>query len=629
MADEAHRSEYGQFARNVTAALPNAVRIGFTGTPIEQGDKSTRTTFGDYISIYRMSQAQEDGATVPIYYESRQIPVAVSDPEELRKVEDVLEGEEEAAAAKLITSWAKLEKLVGAADRLNTVADDITDHHRKRCQTLTGKAMVVGYSRRICAELAERLQQRLGEETVTCVMTAQATDDPAISKWRRSSHEMRQVESDFKDPDHPLRVVVVRDMWLTGFDVPALHTLYIDKPMRDHGLLQAIARVNRVFKDKPGGLVVDYIGIGDDLRASLTAYSKNDVDAVVIPLAQAVSKLREKHEILCDLVHGIEFRPRDGMSAGEKATLFNQAVLEATDRFLETDEKTRGFLDQQMAFSKWFALVSPDAAAVELSYDASLFAAVAKQLRKVTVTASQASKAAEQAVKQFFAEGLSAGEVVDVFALADEDRPEFSVLSDEFLDGIAGIKQPNVQVALLRKLLNDELKARMRSNRIQAKQFSDEIEAVIGRYQQKQLTSAEVVQALVAVAKKLREAKRRNEELGLSEEEASFYDALAGHADDWKADPKLAEIAHDLVKSIKADLSVDWTDRKNTEAQIRTKIKRLLRKHEYKPPAENGGAGGKGLDDATQLVLEQARVLYRYWPDYEVGGALFAEEERI
>jgi type I restriction enzyme, R subunit len=625
IADEAHRSQYAGLAQNLQTAMPNATRIGFTGTPIERADRNTRLAFGDYISVYRMAKAQEDGATVPIYYESRQVPVEVEDPDALRRVEEVLEGEDEEAATKLASAWAQLEKVVGAPDRLDRVVGDFVEHYRDRCKTLEGKAMLVAYSRRVAAEYAERLRHILGADTVTAVMTAQATEDPVLSQYRRSKQEMRQIEEDFKNPEHPLRVVVVKNMWLTGFDAPVLHTLYVDKPMRDHGLLQAIARVNRVFKDKPGGLIVDYIGIGDDLRSSLQAYSSSDVEDVVVPLEQAAKKLNEKHEVMLDLVHGIDFRPAEGSSAAEKATVLAKAAEEAVARYVLDDEKAQLFLDEQSQYTRWFALVSPNPPSVEQRYDHDFFAVVAKVLRLALVEApghgGTPSKDAEQAVKQFFSEGLGGGEIVDVFAMAGQDRPEISVLSDDFLDNIGTkVAKPELQVALLKKLLDGEVRARLRTNRTQAKQFSEELQAVLTRYNKGQLTSAEVVAALVELAKKMRAAKRRHEELGLSQEESAFYDALAGSSEDWTADPKLAEMAADLVRSIRSDLSVDWADRANTEAAIRSKIKRLLRRPQYREAVKKyvrSGDGGGGLDLVAQRIFDQARTLYRYWPDVE------------
>ncbi|MGB0097608.1 MAG: type I restriction endonuclease subunit R [Solirubrobacteraceae bacterium] len=624
MADEAHRSQYAKFAENITIALPNAVRIGFTGTPVEKADRSTLLVFGEYVSVYRMRQAQEDHATVPIYYESRQISVEVENPDELRHVEEVLEGEEEAAASKLVTAWAKLEKVVGAPERLRRLADDTAEHYRERCEALEGKAMVVGYSRRIAAELTGLLRERLGANAVDCVISAQATDRQEISRFRRSKPELKELAKRFKDPEDALRVVVVKDMWLTGFDVPVLHTLYVDKPMRDHGLLQAIARVNRVFRDKPGGLIVDYIGIGEDLRASLRAYDEKDVDEPVIPAARAVAGLWEKYEVLSAMLHPIGFAPGELQRAPHPERLF----FDAYNLILESEKKTEDFLDTQTALTRWYALARTNEAVIKLRDDIGFFNKIAAEIRKITVADTPASPAAEQAVRQFFSEGLAAGQVIDIFGFAGKDRPEISVLSDEFLDSITKrTEQPNLQVRLLEKLLNDEIKGRTRANQMQAKLFSEEVRAVLKRYELKQLTSAEVVERLVEIAKHLRDARHRHEQLGLSEEEAAFYDALAGGVEDVKADPELAKIAHELVEGIRTDLTVDWADHEATEARIRAKIKRLLRRHKYPPrmPSPDGGGGGDlgGFDYAARLVLDQAKALYRYWPDVEVGDRLF------
>ena len=621
MADEAHRSQYAKFAENISLALPNAIRIGFTGTPVERADRSTRLVFGDYISIYRMRQAQEDRATVPIYYESRQIPIAVEDPDDLARVEVVLEAEEEMAAAKLVTAWAKLEKVVGAPDRLKALADDVAEHFTARSDALAGKAMVVAYSRRIAAAVTDLLRERLGAEAVDCVISAQATDPPEVSRFRRSKAELRELAKRFRDPDDPLRVVVVKDMWLTGFDAPALHTLYVDKPMRDHGLLQAIARVNRVFRDKPGGLAVDYIGIGEDLRASLQAYDQTEIDDPVIPAAKAVARLYEKYEVISALLHPAGYRQGELHLQADPSRLF----LDCYDHVLETEERTREFLDAQTALASWYALARTQPAVIELREEIGFFNRLAAEVRKIAVPEAQASKEAEQAVRQFMSEGLAAREVVDVLGLADNDRPELSVLSDEFLDSLPGkTEHRNVQVRLLEKLLRDEIKSRMRTNRIQAQQFGERVQEVLRRYELKQLTSAEVVKRLVEIAKELRDARHRHEQLGLSEEEAAFYDALAAGVEHVTADPDLAAIAHELVASIRTDLTVDWTNREATQAKVRTKIKRLLRRHrkELTKASGAGGAAPQDLNYYTDLILDQARDMYRYWP--EVGDRLFA-----
>jgi type I restriction enzyme, R subunit len=615
ISDEAHRSQYADLARNLRKALPNATRIAFTGTPIETDRKSTSLTFGDYISVYDITRAVEDGATVRIYYEGRIVPLDISDTDLVAETEKLLLQEDEEAAGKLVSSETKLDRVVGSAVRLDKVAADMAAHFREREKLMTGKAMVVGMSREICVELTERLQKALREEAVTCVITAQATE-PRLNKYRRSKAEMKQVADDFKDPDHPLKVVVVRDMWLTGFDVPPLHTMYIDKPMRDHGLLQAVARVNRVFRDKPGGLVVDYIGIGEDLRKALPRYAAEDVEGAMIPVRQVLSKLREKHEVVCEFFHGLDWHGRSDLDAAGRATLLAQAHA----KVVEDEEHTKRFLNEQSAFARLLALVNPDPAVEEFLDDAEFFAEVAASVRKYTPPEGEPSETARQAVKQVFSAGLGAGEVLDVLGLSGDDRPEVSILSDEFLDDLQRkMAEPPLAVAFLKKLLSDEIRSRGRRNQMQAKLFGDQLEALLARYRNRQITGAEVVKALVDLAKKVRDARHRHDELGLSEEEAAFYDALAGSAEELAADPKIAEIARDLVKGIRADLSVDWTSHESREALIRRKIKRLLRKHHYRPP-EKGGSGRGGrmtLERATALILDQARVLYYRWPEVD------------
>jgi type I restriction enzyme, R subunit len=632
LADEAHRSQYDAFARNLMEALPNAVRIGFTGTPIERGSRSTSMVFGDYISVYTVERSVEDGSTVPIYYENRRVPIEVEDESLLEQVEDVLEDEEEAARSKLVTSWAQLEKVVGAPDRLDKVAADIVSHFERRCETLEGKALVVGMSRRICAQLTARLKAKLGDDAVTCVMSVTAEDDRELhgpkGEYRRSKREHKEVARDFKTPGHPLRIVVVRDMWLVGFDAPILHTLYVDKPMKDHGLLQAIARVNRVFRDKPGGLVVDYIGIGEDLRRSLSAYDPEDIGEVLIPLDVAIKRLREKHEVVSAFFHGLDWKGWRRLADTAVATLIHNAH----NAVVVDDDTARRFLKEQALFARWYALVNPHLPAREMVDDAKFFGQIAGAVRKYTPLEAQASPKAEQAVKQFFSEGLAAGEIVDVLGLADDDRPEISVLSDEFLDTLQRrIPQESLRIALLRKLLNDEVRVRSTRNPMQSQLFSDRIEGVLARYRARQITSEAVIKALVELAKEMREARRRHEQLGLTEEEAAFYDALAGGVEDGVVDTELAKIAHEVVTAIRSRLEVggiDWTSRESMQAEMRRTIKRLLRKHRYQPPAPRNGGGGShqpmSLDDLTDLILEQARVLYAYWPEVPAVGLVRA-----
>lgn len=625
VADEAHRSQYNTFAENIRLALPNASRIGFTGTPIEKGDRSSQLVFGEYISVYRMRDAQADGATVPIYYESRQVPVE-ADPDELAAVASVLETEESEGTNKLITAWAQLEKVVGQEDRLVKVADDLAEHFKARVEALEGKAMVVAYSRSIAAKMTQLLRDRLGKDAVDCVISASATDPPELAKYRRSKKEKEDLATLFKDPDSELRLVVVRDMWLTGFDAPVLHTLYVDKPMKDHGLLQAIARVNRVFRDKPGGLVVDYIGIGEDLRKSLQAYDREDIeDEPIIPLKSALAGFAEKLEILSDMLHPVGFADLATMDAGEQA----QLLVDAHNFLLKDEAITKTYLDEQAALAKWYSLVRTEPQVIAAKPQVGFLNVLAGVIRKYTPPEGTPSATAEQAVKQFFSKGLAAGDVVDVFGLADKDRPELSVLSDDFLDQIGSQKDhPNLQLRLLQKLLNDEITGRLRTNRTQVKEFSDAMERVLAQYASRQLTSAQVVEKLVELAKRIRDARHRHEQLGLSAEEAAFYDTLAGSTGDLTADPELAKIAHEIVISLRKSngLRVDWAEHPNSQAAIRKIIKRVLRRAGYKPPAKlvlGGGGDLTPMDYFAQLVYEQARVLYRYWPEVD-DGLLFS-----
>ena len=620
IADEAHRSQYEQLARNMMSALPHATRIGFTGTPIESVDRSTQAVFGDYISVYRMAQAQEDGATVPIFYESRQVPVD-ADREEVAALQAVLDTEGEDAQTEASTEFARMDAIVGAAGRLDRVAADLVEHFTDRVRTMPGKAMLVAYSRRQAAEYAGRLRAALGDQAVDAVMGATATDPRPISDHRKSSQQLKQIEKDFKDPDHPLRIVVVKNMWLTGFDAPVLHTLYIDKPMQDHGLLQAIARVNRVFEGKPGGLVVDYIGIGDDLRASLTAYAKGDVADAVVPLAVAQGKLREKHDVMRDLLHGITWTAAPGASPATTATVLALGAQEAAARFVGDAADARTYLSEQAQYAKWFRLVSPNEPSVEQRFDHDFFATVAKVLRAAFAEDGDdgqgLSGEARRAVEQFFSEGLGGGEIVDVFELAGEGRPEISVLSDEFLDDIGSrLRHPELQMALLRKLLAGEIRTRLGANRTQSKRFSEELQAVLDRYHTKQLTSAQVVTELVKLAKKLRSQRDRNEQLGLNPQELAFYDVLVTREDEWIDDPRLKEVAVEIVRSLvdpsDPALGIDWTERSNLEAKVRLRIKRLLRKHRALLPAEGGG-----IDALADRVFQQARLLYERWPDVD------------
>ena len=533
-------------------------------------------------------------------------------------------GEEDEELSELVSAWAKLERVVGSRERL----EQGRRRHRRAlpraAPTLPGKAMVVGMSRRICAELTELLKAELGGEAVTCVISASATDDPAISKWRRSTEERKQVEADFKDPEHPLRVVVVRDMWLTGFDVPPRCTRSTSTSRCATTACCRRSRASTASSATSRAAWSSTTSASATTSKALPRYAAKDVEDAMVPVRQVLSKLREKHEVLCEFLHGLEWRDRQELDPAARATL----LVQAHAMVVEDDDQTKRFLDEQSAFARLLALVNPDPAVEEFLGNAEFFAEIAASVRKYTPPEGEPSEAARQAVKQVFSEGLGAGEITDVLGLSGDERPEVSILSDEFLDDLQKkMAEPSLAVAFLKKLLNDEIRSRGRRNQMQAKLFGDELDAVLARYRNRQITGAEVVKALVELAKKVRDASHRHEELGLSEEEAAFYDALVGSAEDLAADPTIADIARDLVRGIRADLSVDWTSHESREALIRRKIKRLLRKHNYRPPVSKGGNGTAGggrmtLERATRLILDQARVLYYRWPevDPEVSG---------
>ncbi len=613
VADEAHRSQYAHFAQNITKALPAATRIGFTGTPVESVDRSTRQVFGAYVSVYRMRQAQEDRATVPIYYESRPIRIAIEDRERLAEVEAILEDEETQAAARLVCDWAKLERIVGAPERLEQIADDIHGHFTARCQALPGKAMVVAYSRRIAVELTRLLRARFGHAAVDCIISAASTDERDISRFRRSKAALQRRAMEFRDPDDDLRIVVVKDMWLTGFDAPVLHTLYIDKPMRDHGLLQALARVNRVFREKQGGLVVDYIGLGEDLRASLRAYDAAELEDPAIPIAQAIAGWWGRYDVLCTLLHPAGYR-RGELARAAVSELFAACV----DHVLVSDRRTREFLDEHAALVRWTALAGARESVGEQREELDFLKRMAVEVRKIAAPAPLVSPAAEQAVRRFMSEGFAVGEVTKVLAVVEEECADISVLSDEFLDSLAAkTEHPNIRLRLLERLLREEVNSRARTSQARARLFGERLEDVLRRYESRQLSAAEVMLRLVELVKGLRTAGRFHAQLDLSGEEAAFYDTLAGGGGRIVADPRLAAIAKHLVKSIRADLTVDWADRGATEAKIRRAIKSLLRKYEYRPRGHARGASGRDLNHYVQLVLEQAKAFYGDFPDVE------------
>jgi type I restriction enzyme, R subunit len=616
IADEAHRSQYDfldGYARHLRDALPGATYLGFTGTPIEGTDRSTRQVFGDYIDVYDLTRAVEDGATVRIYYESRLAKVRL--PEEARaeidaEVAEVTEGQELSEAERAKSRWARVEAIVGAGERLDLVAADIVEHWERRRENLLGKAMIVAMSRRICVELYKRIVALRPEwhdddpkrGRIKVVMTGSAADPEEFQPHLYPADTRRKLKARAKDENDPLEIVIVRDMWLTGFDAPSLHTMYVDKPMQGAGLMQAIARVNRTFRDKPGGLIVDYIGIAQNLREALAEYSPSDREQAGVPIDEVVAIMLEKHDIVCGILHRHDWSSDPTIAAedrmNELANTLNY-VLEDLDR------KTR-FVDQVLALAKAFALAGARDEALEIRDDVRFFAdiraAIVKLDREGQTGGAGGSGEMDTAIAQLVSQAVVADEVVDIYAQLGMDRPDLSILSDEFLDGLSHDARPNLQLELLKRLLNDRIRTLRRTNLVQSRQFSELLDDAIHRYTNRALTTAEIIGELVKVAKEVREAANRGAQLGLSEKELAFYDAVCQNEPGVLelGDDVLKTIAHELVTAVRESTSIDWNLKESVRAALRARVRRLLSRYDYPPDKE---------ERAIELVLEQAELL--------------------
>jgi len=619
IADEAHRSQYDfidGFARHMREALSNASFIGFTGTPIELTDKNTRAVFGDYISIYDIERAVKDGATVPIYYESRLAKLELKETE-LPKIdaefEEATEGEEVEHKERLKTKWAQLEALVGTEKRLKLIAEDLVKHFEERLSAMDGKAMIVCMSRRICVELYKAItairpawhHPEDDKGIIKIVMTGSASDPLDWQGHIRNKPRREELAKRFKDPKDPLKVVIVRDMWLTGFDAPCLHTMYVDKPMRGHGLMQAIARVNRVFKDKPGGLVVDYLGLADQLKYALANYTESGGKGqTAIDQEEAVSVMLERYEVCCGIFHGFDWSLWKTGGPQERLSV----LPAAQEHVLSQDDGKNRLVKAVSELSKAFALTVPHEKALEIRDDVAFFQAVKSVLTKSTGDGRRSPEEIELAIRQIVSKAVSSDEVIDIFAAAGLKKPDISILSDEFLAEVRGMPQKNLAVEMLRKLLEGEIKTRGRKNIVQARSFAELLENAIKKYQNRAIETAQVIEELIALAKALREAGRRGEKLGLTDDEVAFYDALEVNdsAVAVLGDETLRLIAQELVKAVRSSITIDWTVRENVRAQMRVIIKRILRKYGYPPDKQVR---------ATELVLEQAEVLCKDWTE--------------
>ena len=612
IADEAHRSQYDfidGYARHMRDALPGASFVGFTGTPVALHDADTRAVFGDYISVYDIRRAVEDKATVPIHYESR-LAALVLDERERPKIdsgfEEATEGEEVARKERLKTRWAQLEAVVGAERRLDLVARDVAAHFDRRREALDGKAMVVCMSRRICVELYHALARLRpgwrddddGRGALKVVMTGAASDPPGWQPHIRNKARREALARRFRDPDDPLRMVIVRDMWLTGFDAPSLHTMYVDKPMRGHGLMQAIARVNRVFGAKPGGLVVDYLGLAHELKRALADYTEaGGAGQAVLDQSAAVAAMIEKYEVCCGLFHGFD---RSGWAGGGPADRL--ALLPAAqEHVLAREDGKERCLREVGALSQAFALAVPHEKALAIRDEVAFFQAVRAVLSKRAPAEARAGEEIDHVLRQIVSRAVAPDGVIDVFAAAGLEKPDVSILSDEFLAEMRGMKRRNLAVELLRKLLRGELAVRRRKNVVQARSFAEMLERTLRRYRNRTIEAAQVIEELIGLARGLRAADARGAALGLSEDELAFYDALETNDSAVRVlgDDTLRAIARELVETVRRNASIDWTLQESVRADLRRLVRRVLRKHGYPPDKREA---------ATRTVLEQAEA---------------------
>ncbi|MDM5074400.1 type I restriction endonuclease subunit R [Aeromonas bestiarum] len=631
IADEAHRTQYGfsaslkapgkvtegaaryqvGYAQHLRDALPNATFVAFTGTPVSAEDRDTRAVFGDYIHVYDMQQAKDDGATVAIYYESRLAKLSLNN-EELPHIDDevdeLAEDEEESEQAKLKSRWAALEKVVGSKPRIERVAADLVAHFEERNQAQHGKAMVVAMSREICVHLYDAIvalrpdwhDPDPDKGAIKIVMTGSASDKALLRPHIHATQVKKRLEKRFKDPSDQLKLVIVRDMWLTGFDAPCVHTLYVDKPMKGHNLMQAIARVNRVFKDKQGGLVVDYIGIANELKSAIKEYTASrGRGRPTVDAREAYAVLEEKLDVLRSMLHGFDYS--DYLTGGHKL------LARAADFILGLEDGKKRFADNALAMSKAFTLCCTLDEAKAVREEVAFLQAVKVMLTKKEVTRKKKTdEERDLAIRQIIGNAVVSGDVVDVFEAVGLDKPNIGLLDDEFLAEVRNLPERNLAVELLERLLEGEIKAKFATNLSQEKKFSEMLTKVIQRYQNRSIETAQVIEELIDMAKKFAAVSKRGQALGLNDDELAFYDALANNEASVRelGDEILAKIAHELTASLRRSVTVDWSSRESVRARLRLLVKRILRKYKYPPDQQ---------EEAAQLVLAQAESLCEVW----------------
>jgi type I restriction enzyme R subunit len=632
IADEAHRTQYGFKAKTIDAkdgkgnvvgkkivygfakymrdALPNATYLGFTGTPIENTDVNTPAVFGNYVDIYDIAQAVEDGATVRIYYESRLAKVNLSEEGKqlVEDLDDELEQEDLTNTQKAKAKWTQLEALVGSENRIKNIAKDIVLHFSQRQEVFEGKGMIVSMSRRIAADLYQAIidlkpewhSADLNKGVIKVVMTSASSDGPKISKHHTTKEQRRTLAERMKNPDDELQLVIVRDMWLTGFDAPSMHTLYIDKPMKGHNLMQAIARVNRVYKDKPGGLIVDYLGIAADLKKALAFYSDagGKGDPTILQ-EQAVHLMLEKLEVVSQMYHGFEYETYFEADTSKKLSM----ILSAEEHILGLEDGKKRYINEVTALSKAFAIAIPHDQAMDAKDEVSFFQAVKARLAKFDGTGSgKTDEEIETTIRQVIDKALVSEQVIDVFDAAGIKKPDISILSEEFLLELKGMEHKNVALEVLKKLLNDEIKSRAKKNLVKSRTFLEMLENSIKKYHNKILTAAEVIEELINLSKDIVEMDNEAKHMGLTDFEYAFYTAVSNNdsARELMQQDKLRELAVVLTETIRQNASIDWTIKESVKAKLKVAVKRILRKFGYPPDMQML---------ATETVLKQAEMI--------------------
>jgi type I restriction enzyme R subunit len=632
IADEAHRSQYGfsakilnrndkalityGFAKYLRDALPNASFIGFTGTPIEKADRSTPAVFGKYVDTYDVKQAVDDGATVRIYYESRLAKLELK-PEERPKIdrefEEVTEGEEVEGKEKLKGKWARLERVAGSDRRIEKIARDIVEHYEAKTSVLKwqAKALAVCMSRRICVALHDEIVKLRPQwydkdddkGALKVVMTGSASDPKEWQVHIRNKLRRKRIGDNFKDPDHETRILIVRDMFLTGFDAPSLYIMYLDKPMQGHTLMQAIARVNRVYLDKEGGLIVDYMGVGAELKKALMDYTASGGKGkTFFDQEEAVSKMQEKYEVVKAMFHGFDYKRFFALKASERVSFIPQAM----EHILAEQGRKERFQRETMALLQAFALALPDERAMKIKAEVGLFQAIKSAITKTTETRNGGGEKFDAGIKQILSKAVISDRIVDVFEAVGLQKPDVAVLSEGFLAEVRDMPQRNLAFEALKKLLNDEIRFVIRKNLVQGKSFMEMLDKTIKRYTNKSVEAAQVIEELIELARKVREERRRGTQLAMNDDELAFYDALGVNdsAVQVLGNETLRKIALELTQMIRNSVTIDWTQRESVQAEIRLKVKKILRKYGYPPDMQ---------EKATQTVLQQAEMIARDW----------------